>query len=356
MSAKIEYLGVDTSNYTTSVALHLSDGMKIYPSDGTRICFSHGMEKCFPDGMTNRSPDGMGIHSPRGMEIHLPDGMESRRKLLPVRPGERGLRQSDAVFLHIKQFPELFETLPTPTSLAAVGVSCRPRWTEDSYMPCFLTGLSIARSLAHSHGCELYRFSHQQGHIAAGLWSSGRTDLFHEKFLAFHVSGGTTELLLVNGIDHIQILSRTLDLHAGQLIDRIGVMLGYPFPCGASMDPDALRGEKPLKHRISLRDGCCSLSGFENKAQKMLRDGFPKEEIAFFAVDCVCSHLEAMIDSALCQYPGLPLLMIGGVCSNSIIRRRLTDRYGAVFAAEGFSCDNAAGIAYLARLRHEGVI
>ena len=308
MSVKNEYLGIDTSNYTTSVALLTSDGM------------------------------------------------ESRRRLLPVRQGERGLRQSDAVFLHVKQFPELFEALPQPMSFSAVGVSTRPRNTDDSYMPCFLSGVSYARSLAYAHGCPLYEFSHQQGHIAAGVWSSGREDLLSKPFLAFHVSGGTTELLLVNGIRDIQILAHTLDLHAGQLIDRIGVLLGYSFPCGAAMDPDALRGEKPTKHRVRLKDGCCSLSGYENKAQKMLAGGCAKEEIAFFAIDSVSAELEAMIDHALLQYPNLPLLMIGGVCSNSLSRRRLTDRYGALFAGDGFSCDNAAGIAYLTKLCHEGVI
>ncbi len=306
MSVKNEYLGVDTSNYTTSVAL----------------CSS--------------------------------DGMISRRRLLPVREGERGLRQSDAVFLHIKQFPELFASLPSPLSFDAVGVSVKPRNIEHSYMPCFLTGKSYAASLAHSYGVPLYEFSHQHGHIAAGLWSCGRLDLLQSPFLAFHVSGGTTELLLVDGIEKIHLLSHTLDLHAGQLIDRIGVFLGYPFPCGAHLDPDAAKAEKNTRHHVKLKDGCCSLSGYENKAKKMLSEGVPKEEIAFFAVDSVCSQLEAMIEYALLQYPNLPLLMIGGVCSNSIIRRRLSNRFGAIFAGEGYSCDNAAGIACLTALKHKG--
>ncbi len=308
MSVKNEYLGVDTSNYTTSVALFTSDGML------------------------------------------------SRRRLLPVREGERGLRQSDAVFLHIRQFPELFASLPSPLSLDAVGVSVKPRNTEDSYMPCFLAGRSFASVLADAYGVPLYEFSHQQGHIAAGLWSAQRLDLLQSPFLAFHVSGGTTDLLLVESIDRIRLLSCSLDLHAGQLIDRIGVMLGYAFPCGASMDPDAQRAEKPVKHRVKLKDGCCSLSGFENKAQKMVSEGYSKEEIAYFAVDSVYSQLEAMIEYARLQYSDLPLLMIGGVCSNTIIRRRLSANFGAVFAGDGFSCDNAAGIACLAALRNKGEI
>lgn len=306
MSAPSEFLGIDTSNYTTSVAL-LSG-----------------------------------------------DRMESRRKLLPVKEGEKGLRQSDAVFLHVRQFPELFESLPSPVSPCAVGVSATPRNARDSYMPCFLTGVAIARTLAHGFGCPLYTFSHQQGHIAAGLWSADRLDLYSRPFLAFHVSGGTTELLYVNGSDDIRLISHTLDLHAGQLIDRIGVMLGYPFPCGSHMDADAVSAERPNKRKVVLRDGCCSLSGYENQAQALLRAGAPREEIAYFAIDSVCTQLEAMVDHARLTYPDLPLLMIGGVCSNSLIRKRFLSRYGAIFAQNGFSCDNAAGIAALTKLRFTG--
>lgn len=308
MSGKNEYLGIDTSNYTTSVALL------------------------------------------------TPSGMESRRRLLPVREGERGLRQSDAVFYHTKQLPELFESLPASVSPDAVGVSARPRTVEGSYMPCFLTGVASARVLAHAFGCPLYEFSHQQGHIAAGLWSAGREDLFSRPFLAFHVSGGTTELLYVNGMDDIRMVCHTLDLHAGQLIDRVGVMLGYPFPCGAHMDPDAVKGEFSLKQRVMLQNGCCCLSGFENKARQMLQQGAARESIAYFAINAVYVTLKAMIDFAYESFPGIPLLMIGGVCSNTIIRERLMREYGAIFAGEGFSCDNAAGIAVLARMRRLGVL
>lgn len=307
MYGRSDYLGIDTSNYTTSVALYCNGEMT------------------------------------------------SCRRLLPVKEGSRGLRQSDAVFLHTKQFPELYRSLPTPHPVA-VGVSVKPRNADGSYMPCFLTGRAYAEVLSHSFECPLYTFSHQQGHIAAGVWSAKREDLLNAPFLAFHVSGGTTELLLVNSVDDIRLLGHTLDLHAGQLIDRVGVLLGYPFPCGAHMDADVGADRTPLRHTVRLKDGCCSLSGLENKAQKMLSEGASKEDVAFFALDSIRAQLQAMIDFALASYPNLPLLMIGGVCSNSWIRRNFADRYGAVFAENGFSCDNAAGIAFLAKLRHEGVL
>ena len=175
-------------------------------------------------------------------------------------------------------------------------------------------------------------------------------------FLAFHVSGGTTELLLVNGIDDIRVVCHTLDLHAGQLIDRVGVLLGYSFPCGAAMDADiaALGFGGPSRKKVRLKDGCCALSGYENKVQKMIAQGVPSAEIAYFAVDSICAELQAMVDYAKTLYSDLPLLMIGGVCSNSLLRERFSSRYGAVFAGDGFSCDNAAGIAWLTRRAYEG--
>lgn len=307
MSGKNNFLGIDTSNYTTSAA------------------------------------------------VYSDSGMNSSRKLLPVRPGERGLRQSDAVYQHLKQFAEVFSSLPHPDAGTAIGVSAFPRTAEGSYMPCFQAGVSFAEVLARVYDCPLYRFSHQQGHIAAGLWSAGREDLYESSFLAFHISGGTTELLSVEPrLRNIRVIAHSLDLHAGQLIDRIGVLLGYPFPCGKFLDKDARNaGLLYRRRRVSLKDGCCCLSGYENQAQNLIREGASNKEVAFFTLSSICSEIEAMIEAALPEFPNRELLMIGGVCSNSLLRERISERYGAVFAGDGYSCDNAAGIAFLAKKRYE---
>ena len=155
-------------------------------------------------------------------------------QLLDVQPGQLGLRQSDALFAHIKRLPaladRLFAHLDTG-DIAAIGVSTRPRAVEGSYMPCFLAGSSQAAVLARALGVPLYEFSHQQGHIAAALWSAGRMDLLYQRHLAWHLSGGTTELLLVEnqaGALTAQKLGGTTDISAGQLIDRTGKLLSLP--------------------------------------------------------------------------------------------------------------------------------
>lgn len=306
-----DVLGIDTSNYTTSAAL-LQEG---------RILQS--------------------------------------KKLLPVRPGEMGLRQSDAVFHHVQQLPEVMSKLPLSNAkIAAVGVSTRPRSMEGSYMPCFLVGETSATSVALVLGVPLYRFSHQQGHIAAALYSAGQLALLNRRFLAFHVSGGTTEAVLCEpekeDIFTTKIAARSLDLKAGQAVDRVGFMLGLHFPAGPELEKLALRSGKKFRIRPSMKQADCSLSGIENRCRAMLKSGEPKEDIAAFCLQSVLSALDSMSALLLREYGPLPLLFAGGVMSNSIIRRALTEKYGAYFAEPAFSADNAAGIAVLAALK-EGI-
>lgn len=277
---------------------------------------------------------------------------------LPVSAGERGLRQSDAVFAHIKNLPEICERLGeyyNITELCAIGYSAYPRDNEGSYMPCFLVGKSAAYSLG-SAGVPVYGFSHQAGHVMAALWHSGRRELLDGPFLAFHVSGGTTEVLFVKPEDayfDIELAGATLDINAGQLIDRVGVMLGYSFPCGKSLEEAAISFiESGKKCNISQRvvsDGItCNLSGAENKASKALWDGVSKEEISFFILDFIARNLDSMTVSAKGKYGNIPVLYAGGVMSNSYIKAYLEERHDAAFAAPEYSSDNAAGTAILA--------
>ena len=173
---------------------------------------------------------------------------ENAGKLLEVRPGELGLRQSDALFQHVKALPERFETLRAGgwlEGIAAVGASTRPRAVEGSYMPCFLAGESQGRTLAAALGVPFFACSHQQGHIAAAAWSAGRLDLLDRPVLAWHLSGGTTELLHVepDGVNvRATLLGGTSDISAGQLIDRTGVLLGLDFPPVRRWTPWRLMG------------------------------------------------------------------------------------------------------------------
>ncbi len=283
------------------------------------------------------------------------DGQEGQNegRLLEVRPGELGLRQSDALFQHVKRLPELFGRLEERGMLRdirAVGASTRPRAVEGSYMPCFLAGASQGEALSYTLGVPFYAFSHQQGHLAAAAWSAGHMELLNRPFLAWHLSGGTTELLRVepDGIAvKAEIIGGTSDISAGQLIDRTGVLLGLQFPAGKALDALYEQGTKKDKFKVKLNGLTFSLSGMENKVKGMMEQGEPKEEIARFALNTVVDVVIRATKEAQKQYPGLSVLCSGGVASNSQLRRAMEQRCGALFAQPRYSTDNAMGTAIL---------
>ena len=285
------------------------------------------------------------------------DGEEGRNqgRLLEVRPGELGLRQSDALFQHVKHLPEVVEALLGEEGLGtvqAVGASTRPRAVEGSYMPCFLAGASQGQVLSQVLGVPFYAFSHQQGHLAAAAWSAGRLDLLDRPFLAWHLSGGTTELLRVEpGEDGVavraEILGGTSDISAGQLIDRTGVLLGLSFPAGKEVEKLSRQAQKREYYKVKVNGLTFSLSGMENKVRQMVQRGEEPAEIAWFAQETVCRVVQACTKAAMEQYPGLPVLCSGGVASNGRLKELLRQNCGALFAQPQFSTDNAMGTAIL---------
>ena len=308
------YLGIDTSNYTTSTAL-------------------------FDSG---RWAEGR-------------PSVRMEKKLLPTAPGALGLRQSDAVFAHVQQLGGLAAQLfgKEPPALAGVGVSIFPRRAEGSYMPCFLVGQTAAELTASALGVPLYTFSHQEGHIAAALYSAGRLDLMKERFIAFHLSGGTTDALLVEPGEpffRITPAAHSLDLKAGQAVDRVGLMLGLKFPCGPELTELALQCEEKIRVRPTMKGADCCLSGVENRCRRLLDEGKAPEYIALYCLKSIEAALEGMTQALLERYGELPLVYAGGVMSNVIIRQKFESKYGGIFAQPQFSSDNAAGIAVLAAL------
>lgn len=312
-----DYLGIDTSNYTTSAAVYISEENRIVQA----------------------------------------------KKLLPVKEGELGLRQSDAVFHHTKQLPDMIEQLSaqySDISPSVVTASARPRNIEGSYMPCFLVGEGFGRSLAAVEHIPLYTTSHQIGHILAALYSADRLDLIRQPFIAFHVSGGTTDCLFCEpdeeDVLRITEAGTSLDLKAGQAVDRTGVMLGLRFPCGPELEKLAAGADKRIKTKAVLKDGNCCLSGVENKCRTMLEKGESPANIARYCLDTIAVTIAAMTSSALERYGSLPLVFAGGVMSDVIIRDRLLEKFPeADFAEPQFSCDNAAGTAIFGYLKSNGV-
>lgn len=310
------FLGIDTSNYTTSVALY--------------------------DDTT--------------------DSVISKKKLLPVKEGEKGIRQSDAVFHHTVQLPELIEELFSDNNykIDGIGVSVKPCNEEGSYMPCFLAGLSVAVSLSSAMNVPLYKFSHQDGHIAAALYSADALDFINNEFIAFHISGGTSQALLVKPYGkyfETEKVADSLDLKAGQAVDRVGLTLGLKFPCGPELEKLALQSENNLEHiKVFRRDGMFSLSGVENKCKQMLDKGYKHEDIALYCLSYIYSAIDDTVSELIGKYGNLPVVFSGGVMSNQIIRNKLETKYKSYFAEPQFSADNACGVAVLASICNKGKI
>lgn len=303
-------LGFDTSNYTTSVALYGESGYN------------------------------------------------QKRRLLYVEKGARGLRQSDALFLHTKNLPELISELDVSDSIEAVSVSECPRDEEGSYMPCFLAGVSAAAAAAKALGVPLYRFSHQSGHIMAGIVSCPDFEYPEKEFYSYHLSGGTTELVKVSPDRErgfrVDIIGGTMDISAGQLIDRAGVFMGMDFPCGAELEKLAGTG-KSRKVKVPMNGAKCNFSGAENTFIKLIESGERKEDAARFILDYCAEAVIKTVNEAMNMCGEKEVLYVGGVMRNEYIRNRIiNETRGAHFGSVELSSDNAVGIAALGYYRLKG--
>ena len=250
----ISALGLDTSNYTTSAAF-------------------------FGDGE-----------------------MDSRGMILPVKEGEIGLRQSDAVFHHTRQLPEVLSMLGDKIGGAKViGVSERPRDAKDSYMPCFLAGVNAAASFAMAKDIPVVQTTHQQGHITAALYAAAGRELFSAPALVFHISGGTTDLLYCKSIHEIECIGTSSDLYAGQAVDRIGVKLGFEFPAGVMVSQLAAQCTEKITPKSSVNGTQCSLSGLENQCTALLAQGKSNEYVCKYCLLCIGQTVVRMTKAALQQ-------------------------------------------------------
>ena len=305
------FIGVDTSNYTTSVSCVSDEG----------IVFE-------------------------------------KRTMLSVPLGERGLRQSDAVFQHVRNLPPLIQAMLDSidrTSVTAVAVNAKPTDGEDSYMPVFLAGRLAAVSIASSLGVPLIETTHQAGHVRVAMF--GQEAYFSDtRFLALHLSGGTTDLLRVqtegSRIAAIERIGGCADLHAGQFVDRVGVALGLPFPSGVSLEQLANNAtDRTMKLPSSVRELVCSLSGQESQCQRWFESGVAKEAIAFAVYDCLSRTLAKLLQNAFSATDCKTVLLTGGVSGSALLRELLAERMNVelYYAPKGLSSDNAAGTALIAR-------
>lgn len=306
------FLGVDTSCYTTSVAIMSNEGQLL----------------------------------------------ADVRRLLQVKQGNRGLAQSEMVFQHVRNFPGLFasaiSSLPSAVNFGGIAVSAVPRDVQDSYMPAFLVGRGFARVIAQSHAVPLHEISHQTNHIFAGVWSANGPQT--SRFLAVHASGGTTEIVLVSGSQPtIELLGGSIDIAAGQLIDRIGVALALQFPAGPQLEQIARTAMTPVVLPVAVKQLKVSFAGPETQARRLLARGAAPADVAAGVQHCVAQSIWRLIQNG-CNLTGVSdVLLVGGVTSNQFIRDYLECKSKTAqstvklfFPERKFSPDNAAGAAYFA--------
>ncbi len=290
----------------------------------------------------------------------------NKQQLLVVDKGKRGLRQSEGVFQHLKNLPLLTEYIREsidPKQIAAICLSVKPRPVSDSYMPVFMVAKCAGQSLANLMGIPYYETSHQENHIMAGLKSAGGPS--SDSFLAIHVSGGTSELLYVkrrNGEFHIEILGSTQDLHAGQFVDRIGVALGLPFPCGPHLEIMAqslLQESKDTGINIPsfVRGLTIGFSGAETYSQRLIEKGSDKNEMALAVYKCLIKTLEKWVDNAVRETGIKEVLLVGGVTSSGIIKSELNKCFkdsgiSLYYCEPALAKDNAVGTALLGLEKH----
>jgi len=315
-------LGLDTSNYTTSVCA-------ISAEDGTLLA--------------------------------------EHRQLLPVKSGERGLRQSDALFFHVQRLPTIMGEVMAEIGRLdvgrpiweGVGVSVRPRPLSTSYMPAFIAGVSFASTFASTIGIPMVGTSHQEGHLAAAEYFL--TLVPGEPFLAVHLSGGTSDVLLVRPTKygyHIEVIGEGSDLHVGQFVDRVGVALGLPFPAGPSLERMAREASTNAELRFGGRvhGAELSFSGPCSAALRAVDRGEKSADIAMAVQSNVANSVAKAVRFAHSQFPRVKAcVIVGGVASNEWIRNQLGHRLTGTcpklnlhFAPARYSSDNALGVARIA--------
>ncbi len=309
-------IGIDTSNYKTSVAVVDTDGNIV--SDA--------------------------------------------RKLLSVEQGERGLRQSNALFQHVKNLPSLIMQAAEgidKNEICAVSVSSRPRPAEGSYMPCFNAGLSLAKSIAGILDVPVYEFSHQEGHIEAVV-SKSKFEA-NKEFIAYHLSGGTCEMLHIlnkkkDGYS-IEIIGGSKDISYGQVLDRAGVAMGMRFPAGAALDKIAAYTDEKtnLLKGIPVDGLYINLSGIDSQFRHTLETNasdIVSNQLVKELFYRIASSLVKMTENAYHMTGIKDFVFVGGVAGSEFIKAFVLNKFtksnmNLLFGDPILSQDNAVGTALL---------
>ena len=276
----------------------------------------------------------------------------NEKQFLPVKQGECGLRQQDAVFSHIKNLIDMLELVHNKFDLSrvqAVGVSVKPTNEEGSYMPCFLVGKLLSQMVKAVKDVPVIHTTHQDGHLNSALFSLNNESLYSQKIIVFHVSGGTTDMILVDNGKIVETVGSSNDLFAGQAVDRLGVKLGFPFPAGVYVSQLAEQCDEIIKPKVSVKGLNCNLSGLQNQCEKLIAGGKGDAYVCKYCLSFIARTLIKMAENARKEFGSLPIVFVGGVMSSgtikNIVQQSMDNTY---FVQPVFSSDNAIGTAAVA--------
>ncbi len=276
----------------------------------------------------------------------------NEKQFLPVKQGECGLRQQDAVFGHIKNLIDMLELVHNKFDLScvqAVGVSVKPTNEESSYMPCFLVGKLLSQMVKAVKDIPVIQTTHQDGHLNSALFSLNNENLYNQKIIVFHVSGGTTDMILVENGKIVETVGSSNDLFAGQAVDRLGVKLGFPFPAGVYVSQLAAQCDEVIKPKVSVKGLNCNLSGLQNQCEKLINDGRDNAYVCKYCLSFIAWTLIKMAENAREEFGNLPIVFVGGVMSSQTIKEIVQEKLKNTYFVEPvFSSDNAIGAAAIA--------
>jgi N6-L-threonylcarbamoyladenine synthase len=262
---------------------------------------------------------------------------------------------------HLKKLPLVVQQSLDQAAVAldqidAIGVTYGP-----GLMGCLLVGLSYAKALAFGLNRPLVGVNHLEGHIFAHYLEHPEAP---PPFIALIVSGGHTSLVYVESYGRYETLGQTRDDAAGETFDKVGKLLGLPYPAGPAIDRLAQQGDPqavPLpRPMLDSEDYDFSFSGLKTALAIYLRT-HPNLAPADLAASLQEAVVDVLIEKALMAVRAKGaqrIVVVGGVAANSRLRERLFQEsqrqgYAIFFPSLALCTDNAAMIAAVAYFKHQ---
>lgn len=260
---------------------------------------------------------------------------------------------------HLRALRPTLDAALTKAKLRLADVEAFAATCGPGLATSLMIGSSIAKGFAIATGLPFHAINHLEGHLLSPFFGK---DV--RPSIGLIVSGGHTLLVQINAVSNYKVLGQTVDDAAGEAFDKVGKLLGLPYPGGPHVNKLAENGDPKRYHfprsMMDSNDFSFSFSGLKTAVRYML----PK--LGEFRLEDICaSFQEAVVDVLISktlraiEHTGLSIVALsGGVSCNTRLRERFAEvclAHGVEFlVAEPHLCtDNAAMIGFVAALRVE---